>query len=165
MSQESSLDKQVVEGNTTALRASPQPQAPGIRSLGWCFTANIPQYWERPEGVFEDLIQEAEYMVCQIEKAPTTGQLHIQGYIWFQSARTLQSVKNKIKEWCGIEAHLEKARGSPQQNKDYCTKEESRVDGPWEMGSPSAAFDWLKWVIELELRSIVNSITQAGQED
>lgn len=31
-------------------------------------------------------------------------------------------------------AHLAPARGTAQQNRDYCTKEEGRLDGPWEFG-------------------------------
>jgi len=33
----------------------------------------------------------------------------------------------------GLRAHLEASRGSPQQNKEYCTKE-PRLGGPWEFG-------------------------------
>lgn len=38
----------------------------------------------------------------------------------------------KIKELLGSPtAHIEKAKGSPQQAWDYCTKEETRIEGPW----------------------------------
>ena len=33
------------------------------------------------------------------------------------------------------ETHWEQSRGTPEQNKDYCTKESTRVAGPWEFGT------------------------------
>jgi len=45
-----------------------------------------------------------------------------------------------VKEITGLEtAHFELARGSPQDNKAYCSKLESRVDGPYEWGDISRA--------------------------
>ena len=32
-------------------------------------------------------------------------------------------------------AHFEVARGSPESNRAYCTKSDTRVDGPWEFGA------------------------------
>lgn len=97
------------------------------RSRGWTFTANI------PEGDYDILDKgfDAEYMVWQYEMVT---HLHIQGYVYFANARTMKSVKRAIADWCGVEAHLEKTRGSAEQNRLYCTKEQSRVHGPFEEG-------------------------------
>lgn len=140
----------MVGGNTS----TPTAHA-GIRSRAWCFTAQVPDYWERNDDVFEHGIQEAEYMVWQIERV---GHTHIQGYVYFEHARTMASTKAAIFAWCGIQAHLSKARGTPAQNKAYCTKTESRVEGPWEMGS----------MLLLQLRcyemleEILKTLTNAG---
>lgn len=44
------------------------------------------------------------------------------------------TVKERLKS---DEAHLEKARGTQQQCIEYCTKEETRVAGPFQLGQPS----------------------------
>lgn len=100
---------------------------PRTRSRGWTFTANL------PEGDYDILDKgfPCDYMVWQYEMV---DHMHIQGYAYFENARTMKSVKGNVEEWCGIQAHMEKSRGSPQQNRTYCTKEESRVHGPFEEG-------------------------------
>lgn len=97
------------------------------RSRGWTFTANL------PEGEY-DILEKgfgADYMVWQYEMVT---RLHIQGYVYFTNARSMKVVKRDIKDWCGVDAHMEKTRGTPEHNKTYCTKEESRVHGPYEEG-------------------------------
>lgn len=56
-------------------------------------------------------------MVVGEEVAPTTGTPHLQGYIVFRSAKTLSACR-RLFPGC----HLIAARGSAQQNRDYCTK-------------------------------------------
>jgi predicted ATPase len=46
---------------------------------------------------------------------------------------------NQLKQLLGHQVHLEGARGSPQQNVDYCSKEESKVKGPWRIGQEPLA--------------------------
>jgi hypothetical protein len=67
-----------------------------------------------------------------MEQCPETARLHLQGYLY--ASRKIGGVK--VKEYLGDNtAHLEGARGSPIQNRDYCTKQETRVEGPWEEGA------------------------------
>lgn len=55
------------------------------------------------------------------------GTHHLQGYVYFKSARTLSSLKKKLKK-----AHFEPRRGSHEQARDYCLK-----DGDYEeIGTP-----------------------------
>lgn len=70
------------------------------------------------------------YMIYQLERAPTTGQLHYQGYIQFKQQISLTGC-NKLDG----HTHFEVCKGSPSANKDYCTKKETRVYGPWEIGN------------------------------
>jgi len=100
-----------------------------MKSRGWCFTANIPD--EEIDFDLEEGVQEADYMIYQLEKK---GHLHLQGYIYYKGPRALEGVKAHLLKWTNINCHLERARGSPEQNKTYCTKAETRIDGPWEMG-------------------------------
>lgn len=62
------------------------------------------------------------YVVYQYERAPDTGRLHVQGYIQLEKKQRLSFLKASIDG----RAHWELARGSPKENKAYCTKEESR---------------------------------------
>ena len=52
------------------------------------------------------------------------------GYVVFSGKKRLQWLKRN----CDQTAHWESRRGSHLQAKEYCSKEESRVDGPWEAG-------------------------------
>lgn len=55
------------------------------------------------------------------------GTLHIQGYVRFKNRKTLSSVKALLT----TRAHAEPARGSEQQNRDYCSKDREQADGDW----------------------------------
>lgn len=79
---------------------------------------------ERPEF--------CSYWVYQIERCPTTGRLHVQGYAEFSRQVSL----NDITGWLPG-AHVEPRRGSQAQAREYCMKEDSRVEGPWEDGEPN----------------------------
>ena len=74
----------------------------------------------------------AKYSVRQLERAPETGKLHIQGFCYFENAKTFSSMKKLF----SATAHLETSKGTPEQNKVYCTKLDSRVEGtePIEVG-------------------------------
>lgn len=87
-------------------------------------------------GSINQQIDASDYCVWQYEIAPTTGKVHIQGYVVFTGRKRLGSVKKIIKDWCGVNAHLEVARGTPTQNRTYCTKDETRYPGtePVEFG-------------------------------
>lgn len=98
----------------------------------WVYTlhVDVEGKWEEipPEYLLED--PRMKYHVVQLEKAPTTGKLHLQGYIQFNAPVKFGGVK-KIND----SAYWAPAKGTPQQCRAYCTKEESRVAGPWEFGS------------------------------
>lgn len=100
------------------------------RARGWQFTANLAD--DAQVEVIEQGIQDCVYMVWQYEEV---AHRHIQGYCYWKSAKTMKSAKACVKAWCGIEAHMEIARGTAEQNKAYCSKEESRIAGPFEMGT------------------------------
>lgn len=76
------------------------------------------------------------YLVFQLESG-ASGTKHLQGYCQCASRKSLAQIKQLFHEIPG--AHWEVAKGSAKQNKTYCTKEESRLDGPWEHGTMSSA--------------------------
>lgn len=96
------------------------------RSKGWCFTMYRTDAPEFKDGM--------TYLIFQREKCPSTGREHWQGYVYFKSLKTMSAVKTALND---NTVHLEKAKGTPEQNKVYCTKEETRLPGtmPKEYGT------------------------------
>lgn len=84
------------------------------RVRAWAFTLN--NYNEDDEKRMNSV--ECEYIIYGKEIGKE-GTPHFQGYIKFKHAKTLKSVKKIL----GDRAHLEVARGSPQQNYEYCSKQ------------------------------------------
>lgn len=74
------------------------------------------------------------YLVYQLERCPTSERLHWQGYVRMPRSVRFNVLKNKLPS----SMHLEACRGSEGENIQYCTKEDSRVRGPWEIGDRAA---------------------------
>lgn len=70
-----------------------------------------------------------DYGVWQLELGEETGYPHWQIYISFSSPRRFRTIKDHFPT-----AHIERRRGSHAQARDYCSKEDTRIDGPWEHG-------------------------------
>ena len=87
------------------------------RTRRWVFTLN------NPKGNLDDFIKQltervaVRYVVVGRETAPTTGTLHWQGFVEFNNPATFNQVKDRL-----YGAHVEPAKGSNSQNRDYCTK-------------------------------------------
>lgn len=93
---------------------------PNLRSNRYCFTENTMQ-----EPRWDPL--HMKYLVYQTEVAPATGHNHIQGYVRFNERVRVQ----KAKQLLAIPgAHFEMCKGTEEQNRKYCTKEDSRAPGP-----------------------------------
>lgn len=91
----------------------------------WIFVMNNPGEWRPPSG------SDVAYMIYQLEKGEQ-GTTHLQGYVRFTKRKRF----NACKRWFSNDAiHLEKAEGNEKQNKDYCSKEDTRLEGPWEFGT------------------------------
>lgn len=107
----------------------------GPQSTHWCFTVH--DY----TTLVGDLPPECGYIVYQEEAAPATGRAHVQGYIQFPEKRRGTTVSNLLREWFSPQngenlgsVHSEPARGSDEDNERYCTKDETRLDGPYRHG-------------------------------
>lgn len=80
---------------------------------------------------------DVQFVVWQLEVGEEGGTLHYQGYLQLTRRRTIV----QLKRWAGLEgANFQVAR-SPVDAKDYCEKEETRVDGPWYYPSAEAFVD------------------------
>jgi len=67
---------------------------------------------------------------AQWEVCPRTRRWHLQGYVQFASVKSFTQVKDLL--WQGT--HIESAKGSVEQNQEYCTKADSRA--PTELAGP-----------------------------
>lgn len=89
----------------------------------WMVTINNPLNDQLP-GVWTDV----QYAVWQREKGEQ-GTEHLQVYVVFSN--------KKRRQWCNSHctaAHWEPRKGNHKQAKDYVTKEDTRIAGPWECG-------------------------------
>lgn len=80
-----------------------------------------------PVETFQEWVS-CVYAVFQLERAPSTGRLHWQGYCEFSSPLSQATIKRHL----GRTVHIEKAGGTREHSRVYCTKEDTRVEGPWE---------------------------------
>lgn len=96
------------------------PRAPPCpRSRAFTFTWN--NYTPDTEILLQQIASgvDCAYLVYGHEAAPTTGTPHLQGYIVFQVRRRRDAIRVLLGG-----AHVEIARGSALQNRDYCTKDD-----------------------------------------
>lgn len=76
------------------------------------------------------------FFVYQRELCPVTARVHFQGYLELERQMTFTAIKRQFE---GLEtAHFEKRFGSQKQAIDYCSKERSRLEGPWFYGESKA---------------------------
>jgi Putative viral replication protein len=99
-----------------------------------CFTINNPSETEIAILKLQvgDFVTKIKYLVWQHERG-ASGTLHIQGYAIGNRDYTL----GQWKKYLTNRAHIERARGTPPENKLYCTKTETRVPEtePFEFGA------------------------------
>jgi hypothetical protein len=89
---------------------------------------------------FVPIEAKCRYFVCQVEKAPTSDREHVQGYLALRTAARMGSVKTLLKDQT---VHLEPMKGTSEEARDYCMKEDTRVCGPLEIG----AFDFAQGAV------------------
>lgn len=97
----------------------------------WCGTLQLDNETFDGEAFLRALLEQGAitYGVGQVEQG---SHLHFQFYIQCPKRITLNTAKK-----LNGQAHWETARGSPSQNKAYCTKTDTRRAGPWEVGESS----------------------------
>lgn len=100
-----------------------------MTSRHYCFTVNNPDAALHPD--IDWLPKGVRYAVYQLELGDNLTH-HYQGYLELARSQRMSWVKKLP----GLErAHLEIRRGTREQARDYCMKDESRVEGPWEYGN------------------------------
>lgn len=95
------------------------------RKHSFCFTINNP---ERAR-LFTGLPDGAAFIVYQLERG-AQGTPHLQGYVRFRNAIPVRQAIAII----GHGAHVEACVAGEAANIAYCTKESTRIEGPFEFG-------------------------------
>lgn len=87
------------------------------KSRLWCFT-NF-----RLDFDYEKLIKacKVKYIMVGLEKCPTTGKEHHQGYLWMKNPT---GSKKNVAAMLG-KCHVEMCRGNWEQNCNYCAKDDN----------------------------------------
>lgn len=100
----------IYEGSACHISCAPDVKMPTFGSL------------QHADLLFSGCLKNTQVksMVVGLETCPETKRLHYQGYFHVAYAIPLSVVQQWI---CCPTAHCEAAKGSPAQNKDYCTKE------------------------------------------
>lgn len=88
------------------------------RAKAWCFTVN--NYTDEDLTALESI--DCRYLVYGKEVGES-GTPHLQGYIVYENSVRLAQVSKAIPR-----AHIEKAKGNPQQASEYCMKDGDYVE-------------------------------------
>lgn len=120
----------------------PKRKQPGkdVRSRAWCFTLN--NYTSEEVALLRVLSDGCKYLIFGYEVGEK-GTPHLQGYLYFKDAKSFSATKKFLPK----RAHLEKARGTPEENKEYCSKDgefEERGDLPMSQKQKGEA-EQLRW--------------------
>lgn len=102
----------------------------------WIFVSQFPEDGSVSQSRFVDISfgDSVRFSIWQLEAAPSTGKLHLQGYVEFIKPCRASGVSKQL----GLAVpspHLEVAKGTQEQNIKYCSKSDTRVAGPWEFGT------------------------------
>lgn len=120
------------------MAAISKPAVPcSLRGSVWLFTVNAVGGTPHPVKPHLEITKTGNgllYYKYQLEKGEVDARLHYQGCLRFSASVSMETVKRTI---CVPHAHLERAMNW-KKTRDYCGKEETRVDGPWEDGDPGA---------------------------
>jgi len=108
----------------------------------FCVTVNnrdeVEQNWPNAiQEPSEEFVERVRYVVWQRELAPETGRVHIQAYVELYMAAGIAMLKRLFN--CPT-MHVEKRRGTQDQARNYCMKEDTRDGpdgGPFEYGTYS----------------------------
>lgn len=93
-------------------------------ALRWSFTWNNPSFSSKD---LETLLKKySKKFIFQLEEGDHKIP-HYQGYIVLKKRARLTELKKLIHN--GI--HFEKCKGNEEQNVEYCSKLETKIDGPW----------------------------------
>jgi hypothetical protein len=119
-------------------RRNPLRTNRGPRAKYWCFTENdavgIVDILEAFNGD-RKFHPNITYICGQVEEGKE-NHAHFQGYLELNTRKRIPWLKTNLSKT----AHFERRRGTQKEAIDYCKKNDTRVDGPYEFGTPTKQF-------------------------
>lgn len=88
----------------------------------WVFTVNN-YAQDHQQKIMDALMENGGSYIIIGKEIGELGTPHLQGYVRWPTNRRFNAVKELIKGACGIAPHIQKAQGSSEQNRVYCSKE------------------------------------------
>lgn len=100
------------------------------------------------------MVPDYQYIVYQRELCPCTGRLHYQFFVQFVARKRFKQVQEMFKG-----THIERVKDVEACIK-YVTKDETRVEGPFELGSRSKRKSKCDVIAEVRKRSVRDVIAE-----
>lgn len=103
------------------------------------------------------VMEKIQYLCYNVEVCPDTNRRHLQMYVECKS----QITKKQLKTILGVDKdfHFEARRGNQKQAIEYCTKDETRVLGPFHHGTPKQSAQGKRPYLEEVVDTIVGGAT------
>lgn len=95
----------------------------------WFFTINNEKRSDEEFCRYVEGLEHFKYAMLQRELGEKEKTPHIQMFLVFSVAKRFSTVKKYFPR-----AHIEEVKGTNIQARDYCSKSETRVSGPYELG-------------------------------
>ncbi len=95
----------------------------------WFFTINNEKRTDEEFSQYITGLEHFKYVMFQRERGEKEKTEHIQMFLIFSVAKRFSTVKKLFPR-----AHIEEVKGTNIQARDYCSKSETRVSGPYEFG-------------------------------
>lgn len=103
----------------------------------WAFTLHGENVESKVDSLKESLGLVCRRWVFQLERGEESGKVHIQGRISLKKARRVTEMQKVI-----AGAHFGEEAGTEDDGNFYCTKEETRIEGPWSDKDAKKHFVW-----------------------
>lgn len=95
----------------------------------WILTINNPKETDEQMKEYIEGLEHFKYAIFSREKGHQTGTEHFQMFIIFKISKRFNTIKTYFPT-----AHIEKAKGSNSQCREYCSKSDTHISGPYEIG-------------------------------
>ena len=103
--------------------------SPGKNARRWVLTLNNPDKTDEDMVKYIESLEHIKYSIFQRERGHLKETEHFQMFLIFTIGKRFSTIKTLFPE-----AHIEACKGSNVQCRDYCSKQDTRVSGPYEIG-------------------------------
>lgn len=83
----------------------------------------------------KEIFSDATALIFQLEKGKKHGYMHYQAFVRFETPRRFSTIRKRFTTRGLIPNYCEPRQYSIQSCVTYCSKEDTRVEGPWQVGS------------------------------